>query len=109
MKSSDDQFDWDNWVLTRWSRQTKNMPVDLINGYGSDLPIRPASVRVAAPKTPAAAPDSLDTTAAFKAAQAQTPSARPEKIARASALLADGNYPSDQDLNRLAGFLSSRL
>ena len=109
MKSSDDQFDWDKWVLTRWSRQTKNMPVDLINGYGSDLPIRPASVRVAAPQSPAAAPDSLDTTAAYKSAQAQTPSARPEKIARASELLADANYPSDQDLNRLAGFLSSRL
>jgi hypothetical protein len=109
MKSSDDQFDWDDWVLTRWSRQTKNMPVDLINGYGSDLPIRPASVRATAPKAPAATPDSLDTTAAYKSAQTQTPPARPEKIARASALVADPNYPSDQDLNRLAGFLASKL
>jgi hypothetical protein len=109
MKSSDDQFDWDTWVLNRWSRQTKNMPVDSINGYGSDLPIRPASVRPAASATPATTPDSLDTTAAFKSAQNQTPTSRPDKLARASALLADGNYPSDQTLGRLAGFLAAKL
>ena len=109
MKSSDDQFDWDKWVLTRWSRQTKNMPVDFINGYGSEIPIRPASVRPAAPQAPATTPDSLDTTAAFKSAQNQTPTARPEKIARASELLADGGYPSDKVLNQLAGFLAGKL
>lgn len=109
MKSSDDQFDWDKWVLTRWSRQTKNMPVDSINGYGSEIPIRPASVRSAAPRSPVSTPDSLDTTAAFKSAQNQTASSRPEKIARASELLADGNYPSDKTLNQLAGFLAPRL
>ncbi len=34
---------------------------------------------------------------------------RPEKVAQAAALLNDGNYPSDSDLNRLAGFLANRL
>jgi hypothetical protein len=109
MKSSDDQFDWDKWVLTRWSRQTKNMPVDFINGYGSEIPIRPASVRPAAPQSPAAAPDSLDTTAAFKSAQNPAPSSRPDKIARASELLADSSYPSNKVLNQLAGFLAGKL
>jgi len=109
MKSSDDQFDWDKWVLTRWSRQTKNMPVDFINGYGSEIPIRPAPVRTSAPKASAAAPDSLDTTAAFKSAQNQAPTVRPEKIARASELLADSSYPSDKVLNQLAGFLAGKL
>ncbi|HEV2693989.1 MAG TPA: hypothetical protein VG347_13930 [Verrucomicrobiae bacterium] len=85
------------------------MPVDFINGYSSEIPIRPATTRPAAPTTPAATPDSLDTTAAFKSAQNQTPSSRPEKIARASALVADGSYPSDQDLNKLAGFLADKL
>jgi hypothetical protein len=109
MKSSDDQFDWDEQVLKRWSRQNKIMPVDLINGYGSELPIRPAATRPAASASTTSAPDSFDTTAAFNAAQNQTQSSRPDKIARASALLADGNYPSDQDLNRLAGFLAGKL
>jgi hypothetical protein len=109
MKSSDDQFDWDKWVLTRWPRQTKTMPVDSINGYGSEIPIRPASVRSAAPASPVITPDSPDTTTAFKPAQNQTASLRPDKIARASELLADANYPSDKVLNQLAGFLAGKL
>ena len=109
MKSSDDHFDWDTWVLTRWSRQTKYMPVDSINGYSPELPIRPATVRPATPQAPATAPDTLDTTDAFKSAQNPSPSSRPDKIARASALLADGNYPSEQVLNKLAGFLAGKL
>ena len=110
MKSSDDHFDRNPWVSTRRTGQiTKIMPVDFISGYGSEIPIRPASTRPAAPSSPAAAPDSFDATAAFKSAQSQTPGVRPEKVARASELLADGNYPSDKVLNQLAGFLASRL
>ncbi|MBW8864726.1 MAG: hypothetical protein JF609_07350 [Verrucomicrobia bacterium] len=84
------------------------MPVDFINGYGSDLPIRPASVRSAAPK-PVTAMDSFDSTDALKTAQNQTSAARPEKVARASELLADPSYPSDKVLNRLASYLAARL
>ena len=109
MKSSDDHFDWDAWALARWSRQIKIMPVDFINGYGSEIPIRSASTRPAAPKAAAAPQDSFDTTAALKSAQNQTTDVRADKVARASALLADGNYPSDQDLGRLAGFLADKL
>ncbi|HEX7654262.1 MAG TPA: hypothetical protein VF607_12205, partial [Verrucomicrobiae bacterium] len=85
--------------------------VDLINGYGADLPIRPATARAtSAPKTSAAAPDdSFNATETLQSAQNQSAASRPDKIARAKELLADGNYPSDQDLNKLAGHLSSRL
>ena len=109
MKSSDDHFDWDKWVLTRWSRQTKIMPVDFINGYSAEIPIRPSTVRTAAPQAPVAPQDSFDSTAALKSAQNQTPASRPEKIARANALLADPSYPSDQVLDKLAGFLAAKL
>jgi hypothetical protein len=34
---------------------------------------------------------------------------RPEKIARAAALVADSNYPSAGQLGQLAGFLAKRL
>jgi len=84
------------------------MPVDFINGYGSDLPLRPASVRSAVPK-PVTALDSFDSTDALKTAQNQTPVLRPEKIARARELLADPGYPSDKVLNQLARQLAARL
>jgi hypothetical protein len=110
MKSTDDHFDWDEQVLNRWSRQNKTMPVDFINGYGSELPIRPASARPATSVgSAAAASDSFATTDAFNSAQNQAAASRPEKIARASELLADGDYPSDKVLNQLAGFLAGKL
>ena len=101
MNPADDHFDNDDWVFARWSRQNKIMPVNFINSYGSEIPIRPA--------TTSSATDSFDTTAAFQSAQNQTPAARPDKIARASELLADGNYPSAKVLNQLAGFLAGKL
>jgi anti-sigma28 factor (negative regulator of flagellin synthesis) len=39
----------------------------------------------------------------------QSSASRPEKVAQASALLSNGNYPSDAALNQLAGFLARRL
>jgi hypothetical protein len=36
-------------------------------------------------------------------------SVRPEAVARASALVADANYPSDKLLNRLAGVLAGHI
>jgi hypothetical protein len=110
MKSSDDHFDWDQKVFHRWFRQTKIMPVDFINGYGSELPIRQTSARPAASSRPSAAEaDSLATTGAFNASQNQASTSRPEKLARASELLADENYPSEKVLNQLAGFLADKL
>lgn len=34
---------------------------------------------------------------------------RPEKVAQASALVADASYPSDEVLNRVAGLLAEHI
>jgi hypothetical protein len=39
----------------------------------------------------------------------QQSSVRPEMVARASALVADKNYPSDQLLNKVAGVLAGHI
>jgi hypothetical protein len=109
MKSSDDHLERDDWVLTRWSLQIKNMPVDSINGYSPELPVRQASTRPAAAPAASSASDSFDSTATLKSAQSQTATVRPDKVARASQLLADPSYPNDKVLNQLAGFLANRL
>jgi hypothetical protein len=107
MKSSDDHFDSEQWVLSRWSLQINNMPVNSINGYSPELPIRSVST---SPSASASAPaDSGDSTTFTSAAQNQPAASRPDKIARAKELLADGNYPSDKTLNQLAGFLAGKL
>jgi hypothetical protein len=108
MKSSDEHFDGEQWVLARWSLQLKNMPVNLINGYSPDLPLRPTSSRASASASSAPA-DSTDSTTFTSSAQNQPATSRPDKIARAQELLADGNYPSDKTLNQLAGFLAGKL
>ncbi|HTB84287.1 MAG TPA: hypothetical protein VK742_11585 [Candidatus Sulfotelmatobacter sp.] len=107
MKSSDDHFDSEQWVLSRWSLQLKNMPVNSINGYSPDLPLRSISASTTA--SASAPPDSSDSTTFTSAAQNQPAASRPDKIARAKELLADGNYPSDKTLNQLAGFLAGKL
>jgi hypothetical protein len=108
MKSSDDHFDSEQWVLSRWSLQLKNMPVNSINGYSPDLPLRPVSTRPTA-STSSAPADSSDSTTFTSASQNQPAASRPDKVARAQELLADGDYPSDKTLNQLAGFLAGKL
>ena len=39
----------------------------------------------------------------------ETPQIRPEAVARASALASDENYPSDELLNKMAGFLAGKI
>lgn len=108
MNSSDEQFEWDRRVLARWSRQQNIMPVNSINGFGAELPIRHVTKRPASADVPAAA-DSFDTTAAFQSVQSRTSESRPEKIAAATALLADENYPSEKALKQLASLLAEKL
>ncbi len=108
MKSSDDHFDSEQRVLSRWSLQIKNMPVNSINGYSPDLPLRSVSTRSTA-STASAPADSSDSTTFTSAAQNQPAASRADKIARAKELLADGDYPSDKTLNQLAGFLAGKL
>jgi hypothetical protein len=56
-----------------------------------------------------------DTTMSFESTQAlektlqDTPTIRPETVARASALVADGNYPSDDLLGKMAGLLADKI
>jgi hypothetical protein len=106
MNPSDEQFDWDKRLLARWSSQIKIMPINLINGFGPEIPIRPASTR---PTTTAGSnAGSFDTTE-FTSVRSQPTEVRPEKIARAQALLADESYPSEKALKQLAGFLTEKL
>jgi anti-sigma28 factor (negative regulator of flagellin synthesis) len=39
----------------------------------------------------------------------QTSAVRPEKVARAKALVADGDYPSEADLGKVADLLAQHL
>jgi hypothetical protein len=56
-----------------------------------------------------------DTTMSFERTQAlektlqETPDIRPEAVTRATALVSDGNYPSDEALNKMAGFLANKI
>jgi hypothetical protein len=65
-------------------------------------------------RRPAAAP-AADTNMSFERTQSleqslkDTSQIRPEKVAQASALVADSSYPSDETLNRMAGLLAKHL
>jgi len=52
---------------------------------------------------------SIGRTQALEQTLQETPQVRPEMVARASALVADENYPSDELLNKLAGHLASNF
>ena len=107
MYSSDDRFDQDQQMLNRWFRKHKIMDVNFINGRSSEIPVRQTTVRPPPTTVTGSAPDSFTTS--LSGSQNQPAASRPEKIARASELLADGNYPSDKVLNQLAGFLAGKL
>ena len=50
---------------------------------------------------------SFDQTNTLERSLTSTPQIRPDKVAQAAALVADGNYPSDAQLSRLAGLLAA--
>ncbi len=52
---------------------------------------------------------SIGRTQALEQTLQATPSVRPEAVTRASALVADENYPSDDLLDRIAGHLAGSL
>jgi hypothetical protein len=52
---------------------------------------------------------SIGRTQALEQALQATPSVRPEAVARASALVADENYPSDDVLDRVASHLAGSI
>ena len=61
------------------------------------------------PVSPAQQTMSFHQTEALERTLKAHPQVRPEKIAQAAALVADGNYPSDAHLSRLAGFLAPQV
>lgn len=52
---------------------------------------------------------SIDQTTSLQQSLSDSSQVRPEKVAQASALVADPSYPSDDDLDRLAGLLAQHL
>jgi len=52
---------------------------------------------------------SFDQTTSLQQTLRDTSQVRPEKVAQASALVADPSYPSDDVLDRLAGLLAQHI
>ena len=52
---------------------------------------------------------SFDQTTSLEQSLKNSAQVRPEKVAQASALVADSSYPSDEVLNRMAGLLARHL
>ena len=52
---------------------------------------------------------SFDQTKSLEQTLRDSAQVRPEKVAQASALVADAGYPSDEVLNRLAGLLANHI
>ena len=95
------------WLPSHGPNYKKIMVVEFNTGGANFIPVRQLPAR----QTRAAADDSSVSFSASSLEQTlkQTPQVRPEKIAAAAALLADGSYPSDAAMNQLAGFLARRL
>ncbi len=88
------------------------MEVDFNTGRS---PITGAGTPVVRRANATPATESTDNTMSFERTQSLEQSlkdssqVRPEKVAQASSLVADANYPSDEVLNRMAGLLAQHL
>jgi hypothetical protein len=107
MSRADDHFERDEWLSSRLPNFYKIMVVEFNTGGANYIPVRPSSARQAAAADDSSA--SFEPSQSLQQSLRQTPQVRPEKVAQAGALLSGGNYPSDADLSRLAGFLANRL
>jgi len=90
------------------------MTIEPNAGGVKPAPVPPATQRpAAAASSPATAlPEpavSLASQALRDTLKQSSQEVRPEKVARAQALANDPSYPSEADLDRLAGFLAKRL
>jgi anti-sigma28 factor (negative regulator of flagellin synthesis) len=108
MCRADDHFEGDEWLGSRPPNFEKIMVVEFNTGGANYIPVRQASAR-AAQTTPADDSSASFSTQALQQSFQQSSQVRPEKVAQASALLSNGDYPSDTALNQLAGFFASRL
>ena len=90
----------------------KIMVVEFNTGGANFIPVRQTPVRPAGAKSADNNGDSevsFETTQLAKSLPKPTAEVRPEKIARAAALVADPNYPSPAQLAKLAGLLAKHL
>jgi hypothetical protein len=108
MSRADEHFERDQWLASRPPNFYKIMVVEFNTGGANFIPVRQTATRPAKALTEDSSV-SFEATQSLQQARSQAPQVRPEKVAQASALLSDGNYPSDAVMNRLAGFLASRL
>ena len=108
MSRTDDHFERGEWWQSRSPNLYKTMLVEFNSGGANYVPVQQASTRRAAVTSAADSTLSLSTQS-LQESMKQGAQVRPEKIAQASALLSDADYPSDAALSKLAGFLSNRI
>lgn len=115
MSRADDHFEMDEWLRSCSEKYYKIMIVEFNSGGASYIPVKQAATQQASSaSTGSDTNDPNDSTVSFssqtlQASMKQASEPRADKVAQASALANDSSYPSDGDLNRLAGFLSSRI
>jgi len=113
MSRADEQFDRSKWLVSRLPKFNKIMVVEFNTGGANFIPVRQASAR-RPDSVSGSGGDADDSSVSFSTQSLQQAAkdisaSRPEKVAQASALVADGSYPSDSDMDKLAGFLAQRL
>jgi hypothetical protein len=85
------------------------MEVDFNAGLAANNPVsQPTTVR-REPTAPASNAMSFEYTQALEQTLKEAPTVRPEAVSRATALLADGDYPSDEVLNKVAATLAQNI
>ena len=89
---ADEHFETDEWLGSRSQNYCKIMIVEFNAGGANFIP----------------SGDDFSSQSLQDAVKLSS-RVRPEKVAQAKALLSNGNYPSDEDLARLAAFLAGRL
>ncbi len=86
------------------------MEVEFNAGLTGNPPVSQTPVRrEPAQSAAAASPMSFDSTQALEQTLKETPMVRPGAVERASALMADASYPSDETLNRVASTLAQNI
>jgi hypothetical protein len=85
----------------------KNMRIENTNQHLAGVSVPKAIQAKTAAPSPAFS--GLEQTERLKQTLASPPEVRPDQVARARALAADPNYPSDIQLQKLAGLLADHL
>jgi hypothetical protein len=110
MSRADNHFERDGWFPNQSPQNYKLMVVEFNTGGVNYIPLRQAKTYTAS--APAAADSSVSLGSSQQLQESLKQSStevRPDKVAAATALVNDSDYPSDATLNRLAGFLAGRI